>query len=107
MIISVLLCGRDVLLRYQAVAKTLSSIANELTTEIDKWRYTVQLEAPPPFMAQYQPPRTYAPTEAQDPISRPSSPISTVAGWTTISGTMTFTQYSEAPPPYRVRRNSR
>ena len=49
----------------------------------------------------------YAQSEVEDPPNRAPSPISTVANWSTVSGTATLGRFPEAPPPYTGPRSTR
>lgn len=76
----------------------------ESTREIDMWRQDVTPEEGP-LIPNYAPSQfsfdPYADDETEHASSRSSSPVSTVAHWTTVSGTNTLiTQYTEPPPLY-------
>lgn len=81
-------------------AATAAHTANEA---IAAWCHTVDPEDSP--LARYTDgPKMdcdqYEQLECQDAATRPGSPVSTVAGWSVVTGTVTLAQSSVAPPPY-------
>lgn len=69
---------------------------------IAAWRHTVKPEDAP-LLSQIEDSQVgsdYTPSEFGDIPIRSASPVSTVANWSTVTGTPSLGQTSVAPPPY-------